>query len=109
MSSAHEHLSYVAQGRYAVMLERWFAAFPRDQVLILMNEDFDRDRDETLDRLFAFLELPGWQPPRLERYNFHPESSDGILPPGRNCSILFQEDNRRLERLLGTDLRAWTG
>ena len=108
VSSTHEHFSYVAQGRYAVMLERWFAVFPRDQVLILMNEDFERDRDETLDRLFAFLELPGWQPPRLERYNFHP-SPPMASATRRQLLEIFQEDNRRLERLLGTDLRAWTG
>jgi Sulfotransferase domain len=106
VSLAHEHLSYVAQGRYASMLERWYAAFPRDQVLVLLNEDFDRDPDEVLARLFAFLGLHRWEPPRLERYNFHPDPS---MAPATRAELVerFREDNRRLESLLGVSLSGW--
>src|SRR6185503_684191 len=106
VSPAHEHLSYVAQGRYASMLERWYAAFPRDQVLVLLNEDFDRDPDEVLARLFAFLGLPRWEPPRLERYNFHPDPS---MAPATRAELVerFREDNRKLESLLGVSLSGW--
>jgi sulfotransferase family protein len=106
-SYAHEHLSYAAQGRYAPMLERWFAFFPRDHVLILLNDDFDRDRDGELRRAFSFLGLPLWEPPRLERYNFHP---DPPMAPETRARLLeaFREDNGRLEALLGFSLRAWS-
>ena len=43
ISGAHRHQTYVAQSRYAPMLERWFAAFPREQVLVTAAEDFYAD------------------------------------------------------------------
>jgi len=106
VSHAHEHLSYVAQGRYAPMLERWFGVYPRDHVLVLLNEDLDGDRDAVLDRLFGFLELPAWRPPALERYNYHPDPA--MSPDTRErLARTFAEDNRRLESLIGRNLSGW--
>ena len=39
VSTAHRHWSYLDQGRYAPMLERWFAAFGRERVLVEVSED----------------------------------------------------------------------
>ena len=42
-SAAHEHFSYVARGRYAEQLERWYARFPRQNVLVMRSEDLYTD------------------------------------------------------------------
>lgn len=106
MSFAHEHLSYVAQGRYAPMLERWLSVFPSEQLLPLLNEEFDRDRDGQLSRLFSFLQLPPWTPPPLRRFNFH---EGPPMDAGTRAWLVdqFRDDNRRLEGLLGLDLSVW--
>ena len=42
-SHEHQHFSYLARGRYAEQLERWFALFPRERFLILRFEDLVAD------------------------------------------------------------------
>ena len=51
VSFAHRHCSYVDQGRYAPMLERWFAAYGRDRVQVEISEEMYADPQATLDRV----------------------------------------------------------
>ena len=46
--------SYIDRSRYAMQLERYLALYPREQVLVLENEDLRNRRDETLHRVFEF-------------------------------------------------------
>ena len=54
-SHAHQHFSYLARGRYAEQLERWFTLFPREQFLVLRFEDLAR---EPLARIEPDARLP---------------------------------------------------
>ena len=57
-SAAHQHLGYLARGRYAEQLEAWFAVFASEQLLVLDSRAlFDRPA-ETMERTFEFLGLP---------------------------------------------------
>ena len=51
MSFFHRHCSYVDQGRYAPMLERWFAAYGRDRVHVEISEEMYADPQATVDRV----------------------------------------------------------
>ena len=57
VSVAHQHHSYVARGHYADQLERWLGLFPRDQVLILVSEDFFADTPGVVGQILDFLDL----------------------------------------------------
>lgn len=57
----HMHLSYLAQGKYADMLERWFSVFPREQIFVLNSEEFFADMPAVFDQMISFLGLPAWQ------------------------------------------------
>ena len=46
--------SYIDRSRYAMQLERFLAVFPREQVLVLENEDLRVRRTETLRSVFEF-------------------------------------------------------
>ena len=59
MSFAHRHCSYVDQGRYAPMLERWFAAYGRDRVHVEISEEMYADPQATLDRVTERLGIRG--------------------------------------------------
>ena len=51
--------SYVEQGKYADMLQRYFALFSKDNFLILhFEEDFVAAREQTMVKVFKFLILP---------------------------------------------------
>jgi Sulfotransferase family len=52
-----DHLLYLDHVRYVEQLRRYHAAFPAEQVLILIYEDFRRDNDATVRKVLRFLEL----------------------------------------------------
>lgn len=95
--------TYLARGRYAEQLERWLAHFPREQLLVLSNEELASQPAETYARVLEFLAAP---PHRLES---HPRVYDREYPPmspqtEARLSAYFAEPNRRLYGLLGRDL-----
>ena len=50
--------SYIEQGKYADMLQRYFALFSKDNFLILnFEEDFVAERKQTMIKIFKFLNL----------------------------------------------------
>lgn len=68
-SRAHQHFSYLARGRYAEQLERWWRYYPRERMLVLRFEDLARDPMAVLDRTLDFLGLPHIDGVRLEARN----------------------------------------
>jgi len=68
-SRAHQHFGYLARGRYAEQLERWWHVYPREQTLVLRFEDMARDPLAVLARTLDFLGLPRVENVRLEARN----------------------------------------
>jgi hypothetical protein len=102
-SKAHRRHSYLARSRYAEQLEKWFALFPREQVLVLNSEAMFEDPEPALDRVTSFLGLP---PLRLENYNRYMPGSywKGMSPETRRRLVeYFRPHNRRLYELLGVE------
>jgi hypothetical protein len=58
VSMAHRHQTYVAQGCYAPMLERWFGAYGRDRVLVAASEELYGDPQGFCDLVTDRLGLP---------------------------------------------------
>jgi Sulfotransferase domain len=46
--------SYIDRSRYAMQLDRFLALYPREQLLVLENEDLRHRRAETLRKVFEF-------------------------------------------------------
>ena len=53
--------TYAARGRYAEQLERWFALFPREQVLVLFSDDLLQQPAETYARVLDFLGVDSYE------------------------------------------------
>lgn len=49
--------SYLARGRYAEQIERWFAQFPREQLHLIDFDDLVHRPQATLEAVFQFLRL----------------------------------------------------
>jgi Sulfotransferase domain len=54
-SEAWWNHTYVGRGRYAEQLERWFAMFPREQLLVLFSDDLLQQPAETYALVLDFL------------------------------------------------------
>jgi hypothetical protein len=102
-SFAWRYRSYAHRGLYAEQLERWFAAFPREQFLILGSEvDLFGDPAGTYARVLEFL---GAEPYELDAY---PPVLDRDYEPmdeelRQQLADRFREPNERLTALIGRD------
>ena len=98
-SREHQHFSYLARGRYAEQLERWFEVFPRERFHIVRFEDLAREPLDTLNETLAFLGLPPAPSVSLEARNTrrYPPMAAGTEARLRSH---FEPHNRRLEALL---------
>jgi hypothetical protein len=95
--------SCVARGRYAEQLERLFALFPRDRVLVMRSEDlFERPAD-ALGQLFGFLGL-SMPPRRLRARASHPRYEPMTRAARARLVAYFRPHNERLYDLIGRDL-----
>jgi len=65
----HHRFAYLARGRYAEQLERWFAVYPRERILVLRSEELFRQTEATFARVLEFLGLRPWRPPTFETRN----------------------------------------
>jgi len=95
--------TYVARGRYVEQLERWFASFPREQLLVLFTEELSADTAGTYRRVLDFLGVGARD---LESY---PRIFDRDYPDMSSLTRVrldkeFEDSNRRLASLLGRDL-----
>jgi hypothetical protein len=95
--------AYKARGRYAEQLERWFAIFPPEQVLILPSEDLGAEPEGTYARVLAFL---GAAPHRLDAYPrvFERRYEAMSAETRARLAAEFEAPNRLLYELLGRDL-----
>lgn len=96
--------TYAARGLYAEQLERWFAVFPRRQLLVLTNDDLAERTEETYHRTLEFLGVQPWRPPQGFPRIFERAYAE---PPAPACAALaarFAEPNRALAELLGREL-----
>jgi hypothetical protein len=97
---AHLHYAYLARGRYAEQLNRWFAAIGRERVLVLDSQLLFDDASEPLARLASFLEVPSFEAVALPRVNgYEPE----LMPPTirRRLEDYFDPHDEELVDLLG--------
>jgi hypothetical protein len=99
-SFAHEHQSYVAQGRYLEALEPWLHHFPEQQVHVVRSEDMYDDPQDAYDSVLAFLGLPRFVLPHPEPLNGTP-SEPMPVALRRRLDTLFAPHNRALEARLG--------
>jgi hypothetical protein len=103
LSHAWWNYTYAARGRYAEQLERWFAAFPREQLLVLLTDDLAADTAGTYRRVLEFL---GVDPRGLDSYPRIFEREYGEMDRATRARLEeeFAGPNRRLSELLGREL-----
>lgn len=92
---------YLARGRYAEQLERWFAVYPRAQVLVIDSDTLRGGR--VPDEVLRFLELPGADAAPVPDRNvaaYAPPASDLEA----TLRAYFRPHDERLASLLGVEL-----
>jgi hypothetical protein len=94
--TARRQFSYVARGRYAEQLIRWYEHIPRSRILVVRTEELTTRYGDILD----FLGLPPVPAP-AQRHTRRPENSPDLTPEIRQrLAGSFAEDQRHLAALL---------
>ena len=59
LNTSREHglNAFLVLGCYEILMRRWYAAFPSEQILELELEDLHASPQETMDQVFTFLEV----------------------------------------------------
>ncbi len=97
---ARRQFSYVARGRYAEQLTRWYDHIPPSSLLVVRTEELNARYGDIL----SFLGLPA-APVPAERHTRRPVNSPDLTPDLRErLAGEFADDQRRLAELL-TGLR----
>ncbi|MFL6021612.1 MAG: sulfotransferase family protein [Gaiellaceae bacterium] len=95
--------TYVARGRYAEQLARWFEAFPREQLLVLLTEELAQDTPAAYRRVLDFLGVDqhalSSYPRIFERAYEQMDAATRVRLEGS-----FAAPNARLAELLRRDL-----
>jgi hypothetical protein len=101
----HRHRAYMSRGLYADQLARWYAHFPREQLMVIRAEDFLSRPTEIYADVLQFLGLREWQPAEFTQRN---RGSYAPIDPELRAQLekRLAEPNARLAALLGWD-RTW--
>lgn len=99
--------SYIARGRYAGQLERWFGYFPREQFLILRMEDIARNHAIAMVRVFGFLGIDPDVVIKPRFANVRPYETTLPEESRQYLQSAFHDDIVRLSSLLGSDFSDW--
>lgn len=109
----HRVYSYVERGFYADQLERLYALFPKERVLLLRSADLDGDPDGTLARICGFIGAAGPAGPVARRRELVARdiAYPSTLTPADVAYLrgLYADDQRRFAALAGFDLVDWAG
>jgi len=103
VSHAHRHHTYVAQGCYTDALGRWFAAYGRDAVHVIVCDELFADPTSVMGRLYRDLGLPDHT---LGDPRVHNDAGGDAMDPATRARLVerYRDEVRRLEELLGRDL-----
>lgn len=66
-SLKYPHRAYLSTGYYAQHLKRWFEYFPRNQFLIINNEEFLSDISKGYNQVLSFLDLENFDLPEYKK------------------------------------------
>lgn len=103
-SFAHQHFSYLGRGMYAEQLDRWYAAFPREQILVLASEDLFADPAGVLHRVQAWLGLSEHTPASLAARGARSYAAKMSSDTRAELADHFAADSARLRTLTGVQL-----
>jgi Sulfotransferase domain len=87
--TAFRLFSYATRGQYAEQLERWFAAYPREQILILESEKFFQSPDAVLQQILSFVGADPWLPADFRNHSYATPDAAGHRGVPNELSAIF--------------------
>jgi hypothetical protein len=99
--------AYIARSLYAPQLEKLFALFPREQVLVLKYETFRSDPFPVVDQIFDFIGVDRRAGLKNKQRNVGSYSRKLTREEREYAAVIFAEDIAKIEKLLGWNCSDW--
>jgi tetratricopeptide (TPR) repeat protein len=95
---------YLVHSLYFYFIEKWMKIFPRNQFLVLKNEDLSVQPDIVMHKTFEFLDLQKYDFIKYSKklVGHYPEVDKKILS---RLHKFFEPHNKRLEELLNIEFK----
>ena len=108
LSKQNRIYSYVDRGFYATQIERLWSVFPKEQILILKNEDLRNDLQNSLDLVCDFLGVSLFEQ-KVESKTVHARPYVNQLGHKEKAYLIeiFKPEIRKLEKMLHWDCNQW--
>ncbi len=102
----HQHYSYLSRGIYVEQIKNWLDYFPREQLLILKSEDFQKDSGKVFSRVLDFLDINA---SAVKEYQSNSAEDYSNMPKAIEQELIgyFQPYNQQLSDLLKEDF-SWS-
>jgi hypothetical protein len=102
--------TYLQRARYADQLELWFATFPREQIYIVVLEDFVSSPDDEFRKLLQFLDVdPDYRPGSFAQRNARHRLRSGPVAQIMRSPVSQWTRHKALPRILGMPRAARVG
>ena len=102
VSFYYQHYSYLSRGLYAEQLEKYLKIFDREQILVLESNDFFKNTESDMKKIYSYLRLDDFRKYKKEPKNVgikNDVESDAI----DFLNNYFEEGNKALYALLGVN------
>ncbi|CAG5129501.1 unnamed protein product [Candidula unifasciata] len=109
--------SRIIVGMYDIFLKQWLKVFPRNQIMILRNEDYSKDIKSYMKRVYDFLQLRSLSDSELDNIQKMPrafEKTDqarqaGPMMPETRLILdkFYSKYNKQLAETLGDPKYLW--
>jgi|SaaInlStandDraft_2_1057019.scaffolds.fasta_scaffold35750_1 hypothetical protein len=94
---------YIEMGKYVKDIEKLFSLFDKKQIMIILTDDLNKNRDDVLKKVHSFLEIPSFIISDFSHKNVgHYESIK--LETRKSLIDFYKPYNQELEHLLGLKL-----
>lgn len=101
------HFSYVARGHYVEQIQRAFGLFPREQILVLRNDELRSEPLRIMQTVWRFLGLLPQRGLKVREKNTIPHECAMSQSEWTALREIFLPEIEQLEDLLGWDCSAW--
>jgi hypothetical protein len=100
----YNHFSYLERGKYNEQIQNWLEYFPKEQMFILSSDEFFKNTESSLNKIYNFLEIKPSQVNIKKQYNTGGYKDSMPKETREKLSIFFEPYNIELKKLLKESL-----
>lgn len=102
VGSFYNRHAYIHRGFYALQLKRWLMHFPKEQLLVVENNDLLTQPQMVYRQICEFLELEQWQPDSFGKHNVG-KTKDVNTELKEHLRKIYREPNQEFFKMIGRE------